>query len=398
MIEESNKVLDAKTFFTSLQGKELLNELVDFRKMLHANPEVSGQEYNTAKSVTQFLKTCKPDEIIENIGGTGILATFDSGKAGKSIMFRAELDALPIHETNKFEHCSLTPGVAHQCGHDGHTTSLLGLAKLFSNEKPISGKVFLLFQPAEEDSKGAKAMLADSKFQEMKFDYVFAYHNLPGFALNQIVVKNDSFTSSVKSIIIKLHGTTTHAADPEHGLNPALAIAQILQETDKLSNNDMTRDDFTVITAIHIEMGEIAYGTSAGYGEVRLTIRSWNENTMQKLVSKLLNCLDSASKKYKMPITHSWDDEFYANENDTNAVNIIREAAKSLNHDIFEREYPIKFGEDFGLFTQKFPGAMFGIGSGEKSPALHNQDYDFPDEILPHAIQLFHAISLRVLS
>jgi amidohydrolase len=378
-------------------NKDLISELIAFRKMLHANPEVSGKEYNTANSVAKFLKTCTPSKVIENIGGTGIVAVFDSGKPGKSIMFRAELDALPIQEINTFEHASTIKGVSHKCGHDGHATVLLGLARLLSEQKPKTGKIFLLFQPAEENGEGAKAIFSDLKFEDFKPDYIFAFHNLPGYPLNQIVVKNNSFTTAVKSIIIKINGKTAHAAEPENGLNPALAIAEILQESAKLSNNDQNSDDFTLITPIHIEMGEIAYGISAGYGEVRLTIRTWSEHIMEKLTADLIKCIEKAAENHQMPITCSWTQEFYANQNDDKAVALIKEAANSLSFDIFERKFPFKWGEDFGLFTQNFNGAMFGIGSGEKSPALHNPDYDFPDEILPNAIQLFHKISLQIL-
>lgn len=378
-------------------NKDLISELIAFRKMLHANPEVSGKEYNTAKSVAEFLKTCTPSKVIENIGGTGIVAVFDSGKPGKSIMFRAELDALPIQEINSFEHASTIKGVSHKCGHDGHAIVLLGLARLLSEQKPKTGKIFLLFQPAEENGEGAKAVFSDLKFEDFNPDYIFAFHNLPGYPLNQIVVKNNSFTTAVKSIIIKINGKTAHAAEPENGLNPALTIAEILQESAKLSNNDQNSDDFTLITPIHIEMGEIAYGISAGYGEVRLTIRTWSEHIMEKLTADLIMCIEKASKNHQMPITYSWTQEFYANQNDDKAVALIKEAANSLSFDIFERKFPFKWGEDFGLFTQNFNGAMFGIGSGEKSPALHNPDYDFPDEILPNAIQLFHQISLQIL-
>ncbi|NLP57762.1 amidohydrolase [Lutibacter sp. B1] len=380
-----------------LINKELLNKLIAFRKMLHANPEVSGKEYNTASNVTQFLKTCSPTKIVENIGGTGIVAVFDSEKPGKSVMFRAELDALPIQEINTFQHRSKINGISHKCGHDGHTTVLLGLAKLLSEQKPKNGKIFLLFQPAEEDGEGAKAIFSDPKFKTLKPDYIFAFHNLPGYPLNQIVVKNNSFTAAVKSIIIKINGKTAHAAEPENGLNPALAIADILKETAKLSNNDPNRDDFTLITPVHIEMGEIAYGISAGYGEVRLTIRAWDEYTMEKLATAVIDCIEKTAANYNIRITYSWTHEFYANQNYAAAVDIIKEAAKDLKFDICERKFPFKWGEDFGLFTQSFKGAMFGIGSGEKSPALHNPDYDFPDDILPTAIQLFYQISLHLL-
>lgn len=344
-----------------------------------------------------MLKDCNPTEIIENVGGTGVIAIFDSAKPGKSVMFRAELDAVPIQETNDFAHASILVGISHKCGHDGHAASLVGLAKLLSIHKPKSGKVILLFQPAEETGEGANAILSDARFEKLKPDYIFAYHNIPGYPLNQIIIKNDSFTSSVKSIIIKISGTNAHAAEPEFGLNPALAIAEILQESAKLSNNDTSRDDFTLITPIHINMGEIAYGTSAGYGEVRFTIRTWDEKRMEILTEKLVGCIDKASQNHNIPITYSWTEVFFANQNDATAVSLIKTAAEDLALDVTTREYPFKWGEDFGLFTQNFKGAIFGIGSGEKNPALHNQDFDFPDAILPHAVQLFYGISLRIL-
>lgn len=385
-----------KSISTSLD-KTLISELTAFRKKLHANPEVSGNEYKTAKMVAEFLKTCKPDELIEQVGETGIIAVYDSGKPGKSLMFRADLDALPIQEINTFDYCSTVKGVSHKCGHDGHTTTLLGFAKLLSKQRPNSGKIYLLFQPAEEIGAGAKAILTDVKFKSIKLDYIFAYHNLPSYPLNEIVVKNESFTASVKSIIIKIYGKTAHAAEPEFGLNPALAIAEILKETDLLSNNDTDRDDFKLITPVHIEMGEIAYGISAGYAEIRLTIRTWEEKYMNELATDVLNIVQKNSKKYQIRMETEWTQEFSANKNNEVAVHAIREAANKLSLPIIERKFPFKWGEDFGLFTQNFKGAMFGIGAGIKSPALHNPDYDFPDAILPVGIKLFSQISSQFL-
>lgn len=378
-------------------NEALLSELTTFRKKLHAHPEISGNEYKTAKMVTEFLKTCEPNELFEQVGETGIIAVYDSGKPGQSLMFRAELDALPIQETNTFDYCSKVKGVSHKCGHDGHATTLLGFAKLLSNQRPNSGKIYLLFQPAEENGEGAKAMLADARFENIKPDYIFAYHNLPGYPLNEIVVKNESFTTSVKSIIIKIYGKTAHAAEPEFGLNPALAIAEILQETELLSNNDTEIDDFKLITPVHIEMGEIAYGISAGYAEIRLTIRTWKEKYMDELATDVLNIVKKTAKKHQIKMETEWTHEFSANKNNEIAVNAVREAASNLELPIVERKFPFKWGEDFGLFTQNYKGAMFGIGAGIKSPALHNPDYDFPDAILPVGIKLFYHISSQFL-
>src|SRR5690606_36905544 len=178
---------------------EQLDKLTAFRKKMHANPELSEQESETAKCIISFLDDCNPQQIITKVGGHGILAIFDSGTNGDSLLFRADMDALPIEEINDFEHRSKTKGVSHKCGHDGHTAILLGLATLLSKYPPKKGKAFLLFQPAEEIGKGAADVLNDEKFKEIKPDWVFGLHNLPGFPLHQVVVKNDSFTASVVS-------------------------------------------------------------------------------------------------------------------------------------------------------------------------------------------------------
>ena len=373
------------------------NELIAIRKHLHAYPELSGEEFQTAKKVVGFVARYNPTSIIENVGGTGVLAIFDSRKKGPTVLFRSELDALPIQEINNFEHRSTVDHKAHKCGHDGHTTILIGLAKLLS-EKPLkSGRVVLLFQPAEENGRGAKAVLADSKFASIQPDYVFAFHNLPGYPLNQVVVKRGAFTSAVKSIIIKLHGKTAHAAEPEHGINPALAIAEILTQTKLLSNNRPDRKDFAVITPIHIDMGKIYYGISAGYGELRLTLRTWTEEYLSALIKNVLHCVEVTSDNHQIKAEIDWTHEFATNLNQTEAVEIISKSALELQTSIVERAYPFKWGEDFGLFTQQFKGAMFGIGAGENTPALHNPDYDFPDEIIPIGVQLFYKIASNIL-
>jgi amidohydrolase len=377
---------------------ENVNVLLKIRRYLHAHPELSEGEYQTAETIVGFISKYNPTRIIENVGGTGVVVIFDSGKKGKTILFRSELDALPIQEINDFAYRSTVDGVAHKCGHDGHSTILIGLAKQLSEQSLENGKVVLLFQPAEENGSGAKAVLEDSRFAEIQPDYVFAFHNLPGFPLNQVVIKDGSFTAAVKSIIIKFYGKTSHAAEPEHGVNPAISIAEILTKTKALSNNNPEQKDFAVITPIHIEMGEIYYGISAGYGELRLTLRTWTEEEMEVLKTKVLQIIKETSARNSIRTAVAWTQEFMANQNNSESVAVIREAALSENLSVKVQTHPFKWGEDFGLFTQRYKGAMFGIGAGENTPALHNPDYDFPDEILPVGVQLFYKIALNILN
>lgn len=370
--------------------------LVKLRKVLHKHPELSGHETETAKRIAGFLGSYKPYKLIEGIGGTGVAAVYTYYDSGPTVLVRCELDALPIQEINTFDYKSEVDGVSHKCGHDGHMVMVAGVAAHLSKNRPKVGKVVLLFQPAEENGEGAKAILEDPQFEEIKPDYVVALHNLPGYGLHQIVCRPNSFTASVQSIIIKLHGRTSHAGEPDLGINPALAIAEILQETNALQV-PREQDDFKQVTPIQIEMGEEAFGISAGYGEVKLTIRTWDSETMDVLAADCEKLVKKISKKHKLKPEIEWTQFFAANQNDAEMVAIIREAAKQNEFEFVEKEEPFRWGEDFGLFTEKFKGAMFGIGAGEKSPALHNPDYDFPDEIIPTGVKIFTTIIDKLL-
>lgn len=376
-----------------------LKQLKEFRRTLHANPEVAGNEIQTAKRVYDFLLTCDADEIITEVGGHGIIATWDSGNSGNEILFRAELDALPIEEINTFAHKSTVKGVSHKCGHDGHTTILCGLAQHLKQNKPAKGKVRLIFQPAEENGMGVKAMLHDEIFDVLDPDYVFALHNLPGYALKEVVVKDNTFTAAVNSIIINLKGKTSHAAEPEHGFNPALAIAEILQESLALQNNNPAKEDMRVITPVFLEMGEKAYGISAGSGSIHLTIRCWNDDNLAKLEADIRALSIRIAKKYHLKESFEFTQTFYANINHVEAANFVRSAVNQSKSSsakaeltLTEREFPFKWGEDFGLFTSRYKGCMFGLGSGINTPALHNPDYDFQDDLIQTGVSIFSEI------
>lgn len=369
----------------------ILPKLEATRKEFHRYPEISGNEFETARRIETYLNKFTTAKI-ERITETAVLAIFQSRQPGKTILLRADTDALPIAEINDFEHQSKHAGVSHKCGHDGHTTILLGLAEMLSKLPLSSGKVFLLFQPAEENGKGAAVVLASNFFSNLSIDYVFALHNLPGFEKKEIVLKENIFNANVKSLIIELNGKTAHAAEPEKGFNPSLAIAKIIDFCEKLTNNVSERDDFFLIVPVYINVGEKAYGISAGKGELHLTIRSWDPKLFELRCSELEGFVTDCCREYKLGVKLSWTQEFRANQNDNQAIEIIRRAALKNGFRIREIDHPFKWGEDFGLFTQKYKGAMFGLGAGTDSPALHNPDYDFPDDITSTGIQQFFQI------
>ncbi len=340
----------------------------------------------------EFLNKCKPDKIISNVGSHGIIAIFNGNNSGKNILFRSELDALPITESNDFDHKSVTQGVSHKCGHDGHSTILCGLAKIFSENRPIYGDAILLFQPAEETGEGAAAVARDNYFKSLKIDFAFALHNIPGAKLGEVIVKDGTFSCAVNSIIIKLTGKTSHAAEPHNGINPANAISEILNGFSKINQSEISKKDFCIVTPVHIMMGEKAYGVSAGHGELHFTLRSDKNAATRIKMQNMEKLATEISAKNNLQIEITWTEEFRANENDSDAVEFVRKAASKNNLALLEKATPFSWGEDFGLLTQTIPGAMFGLGAGENCPALHNPDYDFPDELISIGTTMFYEI------
>ncbi|MEO9210714.1 MAG: amidohydrolase [Ginsengibacter sp.] len=377
-------------------NKAQLDKLTSTRKAFHAHPEISEHEFETQKRILDFLSK-ESNAPIKKVGKTGVLASFESNQAGPTVMIRGDIDALPIIETNTFDYKSKSKGVSHKCGHDGHTTILLGLAQLLSEQPIKKGKVLLLFQPAEENGMGAEAVLNDEKFTQENIDYVFALHNLPGYKTHEIVVKENEFTGNVKSVILKMTGKTSHAAEPEQGINPSMAISEIFTYADRITNNKPEESDFFLMTPVYAALGDLAYGISAGYGEVHFTIRSWSTDLMGQRSKEIIDFMEETCKKHQLKPEFSWTQVFHANINHPEAVDFIRKAATQNKLILTERDYPFRWGEDFGLFTQRYKGAMFGIGAGISTPALHNPDYDFPDEITETGIRMFHQIIQQIL-
>ncbi|WP_179007503.1 amidohydrolase [Winogradskyella forsetii] len=368
------------------------------RKELHRYPELSGQETETARRIKKFIEKHHNTKIIENIGGNGLAVIYEFSNNGPTIVIRCELDALPIEEVNSFEHCSLNSGISHKCGHDGHMAIVAGLVFWLKKQDFKKGKVALLFQPAEETGTGAPDVLSDYRFNELHPDYIFALHNIPSQPLHSIITINGDFSSTVQSVAIHLQGKESHSAEPEHGVNPALCIAELIQKFEKLNNNDPTKEDFRLCVPIYSSMGVKSYGISAGFGEIHYTLRTKSIEKMERLKQNVESLLIDVCPKHKLPHTTSWFDYFPAVVNDGFCNQVIKETAKNSNFDIIKKSMAFKFGEDFGWFSEKYKGAMFGIGAGIESPALHQANYDFPDEIIETGMTMFKGIIERILT
>ncbi len=370
-----------------------LERLIALRKHLHANPELSGNEFKTVSFLKDFLKKVAPSGKVFSFSENAFAWVFGHGKSDETILLRADTDALSIFEINDFAHKSLYDGVSHKCGHDGHSAIMCGVAMVLQLNPLKKGRVVLLFQPAEEIGEGAKKVIGSNEFQSIKPKACYALHNVPGYKLGQVVVKHGAFTASVVSLIVKLKGKSAHAAEPENGFNPAYAISKILLRSKELVNPDLQSQEFTLITPTHGIFGDdFAFGTSAFYGELRLTLRSWTNSQLDLTKHHLIQLVKAVCVHENIDFELEWTQEFRANINDQTCVQNVINVANNANLNVEIRDTPFKWGEDFGLFTEKFKGCMFGIGSGQSCAALHNPDYDFPDQIIPSAVSMFYGI------
>jgi len=375
----------------------MTSEIIALRKTLHAYPEVSGQEFQTAKRVQDFIQQHYPGKIIDEIGGPSFVVVYDYGKEGNTVAIRCELDALPIVEENDFEYTSIHSGVSHKCGHDGHMAMVAGLIFWLKEQNFKQGHVILIFQSAEETGKGAYAMLDDPKFKVLDIDYVFALHNIPGIDLNTIITMKNGFSAEVESFVLQLKGLASHAAEPQNGINPALGIAQLIQKLNGLNVPDPNAENFQILTPVHIKMGEANYGISPGNAELHYTVRTWSLDTMTQLKKDILTHIGTVTDQNKLQYQITWLEHFPASENHLDCNTIIKNTAEALKFKVLERNYPFKFGEDFGWFSRYYKTGMFGLGSGKDTPPLHNPSYDFPDEIMTTGISMFGGIIQSIL-
>lgn len=366
-----------------------LDDLTHLRHQLHSMAEVSGAEEKTSKTIKEFLETTDPDELLTGIGGYGILATYKSNSDGPHVLIRCELDALPIKDEINAEYRSSTEGVGHKCGHDGHMAIVCGVARLLKEHQPEAGTVSLLFQPAEETGEGAQRVIEDQKFQQLSPDFCFALHNLPGFEKHQIVIRKNVFAAASVGLVVNLKGATAHAAHPEQGKSPALAMAQIVQAFSSAPQFYSPLEEAAKVTVINAGLGERAFGTSPGKATVMATLRTYNQEVLATLQQKCVDISKRMAQTYELSVDYEWVEPFPATVNSGEGHQTVITAAEELGYDVYFKDHPFSWSEDFGHFTHEVGGAMFGLGIGVDHPSLHAEKYNFKDEVIPTGISMF---------
>ena len=377
----------------------------EIRHQLHEHPQTAGNEQFAHDMIVRHLQGLHPDKVYTNVGGYGVIAVWmakDSspsqgevpeGRRGvPTIAFRADTDALPI---------------GHRCGHDGHTTILLRLAELVDSgecvvdstrgqalstlHSPLSThNILLLWQPAEETGTGSRAVLDTGILQQYNIQSFYALHNLPGYPLGTVVLCPHTFAAASTGVVYHLDGRETHASTPELGINPGMAIAEIINRFNEFNGRD---GEFRQSTLICVHIGQPTFGTSAGHGEVMFTLRAFTNDEMEKMLSEANQVVDEVSARYGLKVSRSLVEPFRATENNGDCVEAIEKAAEDVPLRVRYQMEPNRWSEDFAEYLLEFPGAMFGIGSGEHQPELHHPDYDFPDALVEPAARLFFRLA-----
>ena len=369
-----------------------MENLIELRHILHAHPELSGHEALTNRVLNEWVKQTQPDLLIEKIGGYGLAAVYKGAKPGKRILIRGDIDALHIPESNDIPYRSQNQGVSHKCGHDGHATILCGLAQWLGEQRPDQGEVVLLFQPAEETGQGAKAILEDPQFEQIKPDVAYGLHNLPGFEKGKIMVRKGCFAAASFGLKLCFDGRTAHASQPETGHSPSELLALLIHNLEKKREQLQAVKPLTTFVITHAILGEETFGVAPGHAEIWLTLRSYDSHNLEVMASQIIELSRAKANDYLFDFSFSEHEAFAATNCDDNCIQTIEQAAKNLELDLGYLDAPFRWSEDFGRFGSVCPIGFFGLGSGIEQPALHDPMFDFPDDILEVGMGMFWEI------
>jgi amidohydrolase len=329
--------------------------LVALRRELHAHPELSGAEAGTAACLRDFLLPCGPTRVLDGLGGHGLGMVFTApdGVPGPTVALRAELDALPIAESGARPHASRRESRAHACGHDGHMAALGGVALALARRPLRRGRVVLLFQPAEETGRGARAVAADPRWRELAPDYAFAIHNLPGYPLGEVLVREGVFTAGSVGMVIRLLGRTAHAAYPEQGLSPAAAMSRLVPALSALPTA-VASGSLSLVTVVHARLGDLAFGTTPGRAEIMSTLRADSEAALEELQERARRLAAAEAARDGLGLEIDWVEDFPVTANDDLAAAVVRAAARRRQLRVAApAESPFRWSEDFGWFTRQ---------------------------------------------
>lgn len=379
----------------SLDLDAFQQDLTDWRRDLHAHPEFGFEESRTSAFVAAKLREFGLDDVTEDIGGTGVVGTLKRGTSNRTIALRADMDALRITEQGDRPYRSRTPGTMHACGHDGHTTMLLGAARLLASEGGFDGTVRFIFQPAEEWGKGALAMLDDGLMARFPFDEIYGLHNMPGLPVGRFETKPGSFMSAEDNFEIVLTGVGGHAARPHWGNEVLVAACAVVTNLQTIVSRRLSPTDIGVVSVTEL----ITDGTRnalPGHARILGDARSFRPEVSAEIEKQMRIIAEGTALAHNVAAEVTYTREFVPLMNDAELVEEAFAAARTFlpEAEVAWAREPMTGSEDFARFLDHVPGCFAFLGNGRESAPLHNSSYDFNDDGLMHGVN-FHAAIVR---
>jgi amidohydrolase len=372
----------------------LQEEMTRWRRDIHAHPELGFEENRTSDLVAEKLRDFGL-EVHRGIGKTGVVGVLRAGSAERSVGLRADMDALPIHEANTFAHRSTNDGRTHACGHDGHTTMLLGAAKYLAETRNFDGVVNFIFQPAEEGIGGARAMIADGLFEKFPCEVVFGIHNRPGLALGKFAVRAGPMMAGGGFFDIRVTGKGSHGARPETGVDPVLVAAHIVIALQSIVSRNVRPIDAAVLSVTKINGGD-AYNVIPQTAQLSGTVRAFTREVMSLIENGMRRVVKGTAEAFGATAEVDFRVIFAPTVNDAAQADFVAGVcAEVVGEDNVNRNPSlIVASEDFSFMLEKVPGAYFNIGNGagEDACEVHNPDYDFNDGALALGASVFARI------
>jgi len=367
-------------------------ELTATRRDIHAHPELGFAEHRTSDLVARLLHSWGI-EVHRGIAGTGVVGVLRNGGSGRSIGFRADMDCLPMQETSDVPHRSTHPGRMHACGHDGHTTMLLGAARYLAETRNFDGTVHFIFQPAEEGGGGGRVMVEEGLFDRFPCDAVYALHNDPELPLGEARIVAGPVLAAADRISITVHGRGGHASRPHICLDPVLVGAQIVVAAQSIVSRSMDPLDAAVVSICQFHAGS-AGNVIPEVAELHGTVRSFRPEVQDMVEARLAAIVRATAEAHGARAELSYQRGYPPTVNHAEETErAARAAAAVLGEDKVRRNAPPRMGaEDFSYMLQKRPGCFIGIGQGDggrHSVGLHNPRFDFNDDLIPLGASLF---------
>ena len=360
-------------------------EMTAWRRDFHMHPELNFEEHRTAGIVAQRLRDFGCDQVVEGFSGTGVIGVIhgEGGPNGRAIGLRADMDALPIEEQGSAAWVSQTPGKMHACGHDGHTTMLLGGARYLAETRRFSGSVILIFQPAEEKGGGAEVMVRDGIFQQFPMSRVFGMHNWPGAPAGEFGWREGPIMAAVEQVEIHLQGKGGHGAMPHLGVDPIMVAAAIVQGLQSIVARNVEPVEAAVITIGEIK-GGFTHNVIPDSVYMQGTARWFNPAVGALLKERFLHLVPGIAAAFGATAQASMTLYCPSTINDAESTRLTVAAARAVSARVVEMPKPTMGGEDFSFMLNAKAGSyiMLGGGRGTDDPGLHHPKYDFNDEVL----------------